>query len=73
MMYQKLARVFDHISKHWERKLKNEVQPIFLARVCFELFGNCDQALIRVFDILLEEHDSRRAKVIIRSKVRLFV
>ena len=32
-MYQTLARVFDHVSKHRERKLKNEAQPSFLTKV----------------------------------------
>ena len=27
VIYQTLARVFHHVSKHWERKLKNEAQP----------------------------------------------
>ena len=38
VIYQTLARVFDHVSKHRERKLKNEVQLNFLRK--FEVFGN---------------------------------
>ena len=33
VMYQTLTRVFDHVSKHRERKLKNEAQPSFLTKV----------------------------------------
>ena len=32
-MYQTLAQVFDHVSKHRERKLKNKAQPSFLTKV----------------------------------------
>ena len=31
--YQTPAGVFDHVSKHRERKLKNEAQPSFLTKV----------------------------------------
>ena len=33
VMYQTLARVFDHVSKHQEQKLKNEAQLSFLMKV----------------------------------------
>ena len=31
--YQTLTRVFHHVSKHRERKLKKEAQPSFLTKV----------------------------------------
>ena len=48
-MYETLARVFDHISKHRERKLKNEAQPsVFLMK--FRGVWKHDQTLVLVFD-----------------------
>ena len=47
VMYQTLAQVFDHVSKHRERKLKNEAQPSFLMKV--QVVWKHDQTLVRVF------------------------
>ena len=33
IMYRTLARVFDHVSNHRERKLKNEAQLNFFTKV----------------------------------------
>ena len=47
VIYQTLAQVFDHVSKHQERKLKNEAQPSFLTKV--RGVKKHDQTLVRVF------------------------
>ena len=48
VIYQTLARVFDHISKHRERKLKNRAQLCFLTKV--RGVWKHDQTLVRVFE-----------------------
>ena len=49
VIYQTLARVFHHVSKHRERKLKNEAQLNFLTKVLS--VWKHDETLVRVFDI----------------------
>ena len=44
VMYQTLSRVFDHVSKHRKRKLKNEAKPSFLTKV--QGVWKCDQTLV---------------------------
>ena len=47
VMYQTLAQVFDHVSKHREQKLKNKAQPSFLTKVR-GVWKH--ETLVRVFD-----------------------
>ena len=50
-LYQTLALVFDHVSKHLELSLKNSAAPRFSTSVvCVWKNG---QTLVRVFDTLL--------------------
>ena len=48
VMYQSLAQMFDHISKHRKQNLKNEAQPSFLTKV--RGVWKHDQTLVQVFD-----------------------
>ena len=59
-MYQTLARVFGHVCKHRQRKLKNEVQPSFLTKI--RGVWKHDQTLLRVFDTASQTNTYFRRK-----------
>ena len=60
VIYQTLAQVFHHVSKHQERKLKNETQPSFLTKVLG--VWKHDQTLVRVFDTTSQTNTCFRRK-----------
>ena len=60
VIYQTLTRVFHHVSKHRERKLKNEAQPSFLTKVLG--VWKHDQTLVQVFDITSQTNTYFRRK-----------
>ena len=61
-MYQTLTQglVVDHVSKHLERKLKNEAQPSFLTKV--RGVWKHEQTLVRVFDTTSQTNTYFRRK-----------
>ena len=54
-LYQTLALVFDHVSKHLELSLKNSAAPRFSTSVLS--VWKHDETLVRVFDILHQVFD----------------